>query len=440
MPKVSVITPVWADTDEKVDWLIEAIESVRSQSLDDWEMIVIDDQSPRSLEKARARFTEDKRVRFLRNTERSKPALTRNTGVALAESEALFPLDADDLLPDRDVLEAMHDEWERDKSLVIYGDLQRYDREDGGFTRSHVFNIPPYSFARTMDLRGTMPVSCLHSKECHLKAGGWKPQLDSGLEDVEYWIAAGLAGFCGHKIDKVTLLYRRHQQSRAAQMRHVERREGLMRNLIRDMHKDVFEGRYPMGCCGGGGRGRTVSNPSSSGQSGPTPRTLTQYPASEKVWVRYRGKRGAAFGMNGPFTKSTYRIDGQGAKLEVHIQDLSIFRRSGRGVDFDIGVPPPEDAPLPSEAPPEQEQFQAPEPRLSQVERLDKRAFDRKQGAELDALNLGGQREAVEAADWTVEKLADASINDLRKIKGIGPVRAATIINKAKELTGAKVG
>ena len=43
MPKVSIITPAYADISQKVDWLNEAIQSVVSQTMIDWEMIIIDD-------------------------------------------------------------------------------------------------------------------------------------------------------------------------------------------------------------------------------------------------------------------------------------------------------------------------------------------------------------------------------------------------------------
>lgn len=351
MPEISIITPIYADSPQKVAWLVEMLESVKTQTFTDWEVILIDDHSPQSLDEVKANYPSPK-FRWLRTTRQAGPGLARNTAVALAESEGLLPVDADDVLPPA-ALEQMHQLWTRDRSKIVYGDLQRLEVAGERFEAGKVFSLPEYHFDNCLDPRGVIPVTALHSVECHIAAGGWKAELDHGLEDVEYWIAAGKAGFCGRHCQAVTLLYRRHNASRSFRLRRENRQETTMRNRIRELHSDVYQGRYPMGCCGhsagspsggnnnllGGGGGTRGLAP----QMAAAPRSLDQYSASEKTWVEYSGVREASFGMAGQFTGIEYQVEGPGFKFEVHISDLPRFRRSGRGQDFLIGVKPPDD-------------------------------------------------------------------------------------------------
>ncbi len=435
MPQVSVITPVYADTLPKVDWLKEALESVRSQTLSDFEVIVVDDCSPHPVASLRDWF--DERFRWFRTTEQRGPAMARNTAVALARAEAVLPLDADDLLADERSLEILHDAWKEKRDRVVYGDLQRYEADgSGGFRRARVVKLAEYEFRLSLNLNGLLPVTAMHSKECHAGAGGWKPDLDSGMEDVEYWIAAGKAGFCGRHVQAITLLYRWHEKSRSYFVRHVLQREGEMRTRIREMHKDVYEGRFPMGCCGSGGSSRASPGRSrSESQAARAPTTLNEYSSAEKVWVQYRGKRKATFGVLGQYTDIVYQVRGPGHKLEVHVNDLSRFKRSGRGKDFAVGVQAPEEARPEPEAPPEAVPYVAPQPELAEIERLDRIAAG-EPAPSLDALDLGNVRAALESDGWTVEKLAAAGLDELMKYKGVGPVTAAKIVNRAKEAAG----
>jgi hypothetical protein len=444
MTQISIITPAYIDTPEKADWLKETVQSVQAQDFTDWEMIVVDDASPLALD-----LPDDPRVRVVRAAQNSKPSLCRNTAAALARSECLLPLDADDRLP-AGALRVMFELWNEDRKRVVYGDMQRLEpQESGGYDLGKEVKFPPYEFQRTLDFRGTIPVTAMHSKEAHTRAGGWKEEFDAGLEDVEYWISCGLAGFCGYHIDHVTLYYRRSQQNRSWHMRRTNQREGMMRNIIYQMHENIYEGRdYPMSCCGGKGGvrvNRGVANQASA-QFVPPATSLDQVAGGDKVWVEYQGKRQAAFGVRGGYSRISYTISGTGHKFEVHVQDLPIFRRSGRGADFRIGVAPPEDRVV-QEAPKTGIEYDPPPPEMATIERLDEVASAEQpaqreatgsmqpKGTGLDALNLGALQPMLEADGWTLERLAEIQdVSDLITYRGIGMVRAAQIMNKAKEL------
>lgn len=460
MPKISILTPAYIDSHDKLTWLREMLHSLQSQRFTDWEAIIIDDCSPLGLDILKTEFSDSARFRFLKSAQNFGPSLTRNTAAALAEAEALLPIDADDLLADENVLGAFYSAWEPDKSRIVYGDLQRLENGQKGA----VFNLPEYTFQQALNFNGIMPVTALHSRDAHIKAGGWKADLNYGLEDVEYWIAAGKAGFCGHRIHGVVLLYRRHQDSRSYQLRMVNRKETEMRNKILELHRDVYEGRYPMGCCGGGSSYVPPRNGGNGGQAQmsniSTP--LTEFKEGEKSWVQYTGQREGSFSVVGDFTGIHYTIEQPGHKFQVHINDLPKFRRAGRGRDFAVDVSSPvEVQPVLVEIPPPAEngRYQAQEPALAQIERLDPVAARTRgveyqappqpalepmaqvavAGAQPQTYDLGGLelgdkvQQMLENEAWTVEKLATADPEELRVYPGIGPKIAGQIVDKAKE-------
>lgn len=431
MPKISILTPAYIDTPEKLIWLREMLLSLQSQRFTDWEAIIIDDCSPLSLDSLKSEFSS---FRWLKTSQQSYPSLCRNTAASLAQAEALLAVDADDLLADDNVLGNLYAAWEQNRTRVVYGDLQRLE----GGQRGKIFNLAEYTFQRSLDFNGIMPVTALHSKEAHVKAGGWKSELSAGLEDVEYWIACGKAGFCGHRIHGTTLLYRRHESSRSFQLRMVNRQETEMRNKILELHRDVYEGRYPMGCCGGGPV--YTPPPSNGGQQMSISTPMTEFQDSQKQWVQYLGQREGGFGVVGRFTNINYVINGTGAKFEVHVNDLPDFRRAGRGRDFAVGVAGPVTlTPVLVEVPPPTTngRYTPPEPVLASIlstplpiqepAKMESSTYD------LSFLELGDKlQQMLEKESWTIEKLAEADLEDLKAYPGIGDTTAKRIVEAAK--------
>lgn len=93
MPVISVITP-FLNVER---YLSAAIESVRAQTLADWEMILVDDgSSDQSVEIAAAAAAEDTRIRLIRSNGRGAAA-ARNTGLSVGCGRFIAFLDGDDV-------------------------------------------------------------------------------------------------------------------------------------------------------------------------------------------------------------------------------------------------------------------------------------------------------------------------------------------------------
>jgi len=99
MPRVSILIPAY-----NCEQIIQrAIESAQAQTLEDIEIIVVDDlSSDRTVELVRQQQQRDSRIQLHCRDTNGGPAAARNAGLAVANGEWIALLDADDMiLPDR---------------------------------------------------------------------------------------------------------------------------------------------------------------------------------------------------------------------------------------------------------------------------------------------------------------------------------------------------
>jgi hypothetical protein len=466
MPKISIITPIFCDTSQKVDWLDEMIQSVQAQTLTDWEIILVDDMSPLSLDNVKMRHAGDDRLRWVKNIRNFGPSETRNTAVLLAEAECILPLDSDDMLANDETLENMYDAWLMDKTKTVYGDVQLYKETGNGFQRFRTHQLAHYSFEGAMNLQfGIMPISTMHSKEAHYKAGGWKPELTHGREDLEYWIACGKAGYCGLKINFTTLLYRKHEQSRDFRLIFEIKKLSAMQQEIKAMHSDIYiEGRFPMACCG---KGATSAAPSSDpaiiSQQAMSKEvrivtTLDGYDEKDLEWVAYRGLKQGSWGSvltQGPRnTPNQYPMLGTGHVFQIHKAHRKLFEDRQK-LGFEMNQPDPrapQSEPEVLTPPVEQvvaEVVEMPSPKLSTIVSLDPVAAKTREvevqtmpeaiiepvpPVGINDLALGPKvTETLNEAGYTIQDLAEMTPQKLSSLPGIGIKTANKIIAKAKE-------
>ncbi len=96
-PLVSIITPVF---NTPVRWLRECIESVLTQTYENWELILIDDHStdPETLRCLTELAASDSRIIVAKDEEKRGISAASNRGLALAQGDWVGFLDHDDLL------------------------------------------------------------------------------------------------------------------------------------------------------------------------------------------------------------------------------------------------------------------------------------------------------------------------------------------------------
>lgn len=92
MPQVSVIVAAY----NAAPYIAQAIESVQAQTLQDWEMIIVDDASTDQTIAAVEPYLCDSRIRLIKRTENRGPSAARNCALDAAQGEWIAILDADD--------------------------------------------------------------------------------------------------------------------------------------------------------------------------------------------------------------------------------------------------------------------------------------------------------------------------------------------------------
>lgn len=119
-PRTSVIMPVYNTADS----VVQAIESVLQQTDSDFELIIMNDQSPDNADQVISDYLQkisDTRVRYLTNPQNLGLAGTRNAAMKIARGEWLSFIDSDDAY-DLNFLEIMHQavaEEARDIDVVV---------------------------------------------------------------------------------------------------------------------------------------------------------------------------------------------------------------------------------------------------------------------------------------------------------------------------------
>lgn len=211
--KVSAIIPCY----NMKDYVVQAIESARSQTISGLEILLVDDGSTDGTEKILDRYRNMKNIRVI-NKANGGLSAARNTGILESSSQYVAFLDADDEWEPRKLerqLQRFHDtEW---KNLgLVYTNSRNVDARG----ISTAFPSPPLDPAVRGDVASTL-IRCnliigsgsavLAKKECFSKVGLFNEKLPS-CEDWEMWYRISKY----YQIDFVNeelVAIRRHPQS-----------------------------------------------------------------------------------------------------------------------------------------------------------------------------------------------------------------------------------
>lgn len=125
-PLISVIMPVY---NAPLEWLDAAIESVRSQIYQEWELCVADDCSthPDVRPYLEAKSREEPRLKLEFRPSNGHISAASNSAIALASGEFLALMDQDDLISEHALLEVAICVNENPQVELIYSDEDKID-------------------------------------------------------------------------------------------------------------------------------------------------------------------------------------------------------------------------------------------------------------------------------------------------------------------------
>jgi glycosyltransferase involved in cell wall biosynthesis len=230
-PAISVVIPTYG----RPQWLPEAIESVLAQTVQDFELIVVDDASPEAVS-----VPAHPKVRLIRREANGGAAAARNTGVDAAHGRLLAFLDDDDAYtPERLALGLRGTAtgpltvcriWTLGVPIASDADLERHLARnenrplDGRVGDVILDGLPPHLGQVTIERGAFLP---------------FEPRFKTA-EDIEWWLRITQSVPVA-TVPDVGYLKRRHETSRLNFQHQVRIDSNL---LLLEEHADWFA-RHP---------------------------------------------------------------------------------------------------------------------------------------------------------------------------------------------------
>ena len=222
-PLISVVIPAY----NAGQFLDETLESVLSQTYENWECIIVNDGSTDKTESIAKKWCEkDARFRYFYK-ENSGASDTRNLGIKEARGEYIAFLDADDLYMPNFLDVCLENLVEKDVDLVApkmleFWDVQNEVIEDED-KKDYLYSGKEGIALFLHSNRITMALLCKKSVMDEVGGFTWHKKA----EDLHCWLKVLFAGYKIYRIDETLLLYRLVENS--------------MSSTDRNCSKEVFE-------------------------------------------------------------------------------------------------------------------------------------------------------------------------------------------------------
>ncbi len=187
--------------------LRECVESVLSQSFENYEILIVNDGSTDDTQIIAESLIDEsssKAIRIIMQPNSRKPAVARNNGISQAIGKYILCLDADDKLSPDFLLECARTLEFTPGVSIAYPDQQDF----GEVTRFEPH--PEYDFTTLTKFNYICSCAAMFPKRVWEIVGGFS--TDVGYEDWDFWISCGERGFYGKRTPGAILWYRRHSQ------------------------------------------------------------------------------------------------------------------------------------------------------------------------------------------------------------------------------------
>ena len=158
MIKISVIVPVY----NVENYLSECIDSLLNQTLQDIELILVDDESSDNSPKICEDYAKkDSRVKVV-HKKNGGLGLARNTGLKFISGEYVIMIDSDDMIKPSNALEMLYNVCKKDSLDACYFCFTRFDKNGEHFCNDGpssymVFDSPQKVKSFCLDMVGTSP-------------------------------------------------------------------------------------------------------------------------------------------------------------------------------------------------------------------------------------------------------------------------------------------
>jgi len=190
-PEISVVITCYREG----ELLREAVASIRQQTGQPREIIIVNDASPdAATNQVCQELAAEPDIRVIWQAQNGGPSIARNTGFATAQGSILVPLDADDLLPPQALSHIHRAFTQHPDAGFVYGSYIRQDwpGQDqrvpaAPLSLASMLRARRFSLSSNWTLIGTAPLR----KSLWEALGYSDPTLGAeDLHDLEFWLRA----------------------------------------------------------------------------------------------------------------------------------------------------------------------------------------------------------------------------------------------------------
>jgi Glycosyl transferase family 2 len=200
-PRISVLLPCFNDG----RWIDEALDSVRQQTFQDFEIVVVDDGSTDAATVRKLESISESNIRVFQTENRGLPA-ARNHAAAHARGELFCALDADDRLAATWFEKGQALLTSRPEITFVSHWLETFGDE-------HRTWKPERCDLPALLVKNTINGAALVRRAAFEAVGGYDESMRHGCEDWDFWLRLVEAGHQGAIIPEVLFYYRRHSTS-----------------------------------------------------------------------------------------------------------------------------------------------------------------------------------------------------------------------------------
>jgi glycosyltransferase involved in cell wall biosynthesis len=205
-PLISVIIPFY----NSPRYLHETLESLRAQTTQDFEVILVNDgssdpESLRVLDELRA----GKWVRVLDIPHKGLPS-ARNHGAAAARAGLIMFLDSDDLLDSGAIEKLCWTIASQPQYAFVYSGVVHFrDVEAVSYNEFDAARLHRENF---------LAATCVMWRDVYLELGGNDPTMTRSWEDYDFWLRLVAKGYSGRLLREPLFHYRRHEGGMSRQL------------------------------------------------------------------------------------------------------------------------------------------------------------------------------------------------------------------------------
>jgi len=218
------------------DYILQCLESVKSQTMAALDLIVVDDCSTDGSLQRVTHWLDANGSRFakcelLRHHKNQGLGPTRNTGFLRARTSSVFVLDADNLLYPY-CLERLAAALEHSSASFAYSYLEKFGSKIG-LQNVKSWNPTKLQYGNTID------AMVLMRRDAWEKAGGYATDMPHlGWEDFDLWFRIAKTSGWGVLVPEILARYRVHSQSML--MTETNPHQEKLWEYLRAAHREFF--------------------------------------------------------------------------------------------------------------------------------------------------------------------------------------------------------